>query len=85
MGRECSNDVVIADKSVSRRHAIVTPVGMKLNVRDLDSSLGTLIDGVQTAAGTAALGDEIRFGQARLFVAARPPGGSAEGHDGGAG
>jgi hypothetical protein len=73
VGRDRSNDVVIADRSVSRRHALVVAKGPTLSIRDLGSSLGTSINGTRTADGTASIGDEIRFGEARVVVEAGAP------------
>jgi len=71
LGRAGSNDIVIADKSVSRRHATVFAEGTSLRIDDLGSSLGTYMNGVRITEGTAVPGDQVSFGEARLTVATR--------------
>src|SRR5262245_53723720 len=47
LGRGPDNDLVLHDDGVSRQHAIVEAVGGKLILRDLESTNGTIVNGVQ--------------------------------------
>ena len=47
IGRAPTSDVVIADPSVSRRHAELSATGGGVSFRDLESANGTLVNGVQ--------------------------------------
>jgi len=73
VGRASSNDVVIPDSSVSRSHASLVVAGSRMSVRDLGSSFGTYVNGVQTADSIVAAGDEIRLGKVRLVLSVAPP------------
>ena len=64
IGRNKSNDIVIADPRVSRRHARVETQGGRATLTDLDSTNGTLVDGkpvngsiVLTAGNVITLGN----------------------------
>ncbi|MFN0180795.1 MAG: adenylate/guanylate cyclase domain-containing protein [Gemmatimonadales bacterium] len=60
-GQDCS--AVIADTSVSRRHAELQAIPAGLAIRDLGSSNGTAINGARLATGTALPGDTVTFGK----------------------
>ena len=70
LGRqEGSNDLVVTDKHdtnaphISRHHAVLTPAGDGVMVRDLGSHNGTYINGARIKGeGLACLGDTITFG-----------------------
>jgi pSer/pThr/pTyr-binding forkhead associated (FHA) protein len=65
LGRATENDVVIADASVSRRHASIVPQNGGFVLRDLASQNGTFLRG-RRVEGTEQLadGDEVRLGDA---------------------
>lgn len=63
------SDLVLADTSVSRRHARLSRRGGRLFVEDAGSSNGTRVDGRTLAEGEAAEiaeGSEIELGETRL-------------------
>jgi hypothetical protein len=63
IGRDISNDFVINDAEVSRRHAKITLEGDRYKIEDLNSTNGTYIDG-QRLIGPhlLAIGEVIMFG-----------------------
>jgi pSer/pThr/pTyr-binding forkhead associated (FHA) protein len=63
VGRDISNDFVINDAEVSRRHAMLTLEGNRYKIEDLNSTNGTYIDG-QRLIGPhlLAVGEIIMFG-----------------------
>jgi pSer/pThr/pTyr-binding forkhead associated (FHA) protein len=65
LGRAIDNDIVIADASVSRRHASIVPQNGGFEVRDLASQNGTFVRG-QRIDGSCQLvsGDDVRLGDA---------------------
>ena len=83
VGRAKTADLVIADKSVSRKHAELTDQGMQFAVRDLGSANGTWIDGERIEHEALGDGMVIGFGTVRArFLESQPyrvsgPGGSA--------
>lgn len=82
LGRVAGCDLVIDDTKASRRHArIIVDAGV-VEVEDLDSSNGTLLNGKPVQRRVLRPGDEIRIGQtAIVFVedaaAGAAPSGSA--------
>ncbi|QDU69077.1 FHA domain-containing protein [Engelhardtia mirabilis] len=69
IGRRDGNDLVIADPSVSGRHALVRPDGDGLAVEDLGSTNGTLIEGKRIERGHVSPGQALRIGKVELSVA----------------
>ena len=63
VGRAADAAAVIADVTVSRRHAELTATDHGLTIRDLGSSNGTSINGARVTNGQAAPGDTIVFGK----------------------
>ncbi|MGH7913875.1 MAG: FHA domain-containing protein, partial [Candidatus Binataceae bacterium] len=65
LGRAIDNDIVIADASVSRRHASIVPNNGGFALRDLASQNGTFVRG-RRIDGTCQLanGDDVRLGDA---------------------
>jgi DNA-binding NtrC family response regulator len=57
------NDLALTDPTVSRRHAVVEEKSDGYVLRDLDSTNGTLLDGVRVREGYLAPGAVIRLGQ----------------------
>ncbi|MGB8412866.1 MAG: FHA domain-containing protein [Candidatus Binatus sp.] len=75
IGSHPSNDVVLDDTTVSRRHATITRKRGRFELADLGSTNGTLVNGGRVR-NTIALkrGDEIKFGSVRFaFIAAGDP------------
>lgn len=67
VGRDTSNDVVLADRSVSGYHAVVRSVQGEWIVADLDSRNGTFLNGEQVRLESSiATGDVVQFGAVRL-------------------
>lgn len=67
IGRHYDNEVVVADREVSKRHAVVerTPDGFVL--QDLGSANGTFVNGRRIDRITLREGDEVRVGASRLL------------------
>ena len=68
IGRDPTNDVVLVDGRVSRRHARLQVRQGTLMLVDLGSSNGTLVNGAAVGEVTIGVGDEIRIGATRLLV-----------------
>ncbi|MFF5024726.1 FHA domain-containing protein [Streptomyces collinus] len=68
LGRGEDNDLVLADGSVSRRHARVVRTADGFRIEDLDSFNGTAVGGADLHGGTATLSDgaELSVGDVRL-------------------
>ncbi|WP_437617538.1 sigma 54-interacting transcriptional regulator [Sorangium sp. So ce1151] len=62
VGREPPADVVIRDRSISRRHARFTLIGGEVVVEDLNSRNGTRISGQRVESGVVKAGDEVLLG-----------------------
>lgn len=60
LGRDRSAGIVIDDPDVSRRHALLTPGGKKLELEDLESKNGTWVAGER-------ISDRRRLGQGEKF------------------
>ncbi len=75
IGSHPSNDVVLDDTTVSRRHATITRKPGRFELADLGSTNGTFVNGRRVRKPIALKrGDEIKFGSARFaFVAASDP------------
>lgn len=72
IGRAPDNDVVVRDKTVSRRHLEIQYDGTAAHLRDLGSTFGTTVNGDKTEACTLRNGDEIRIGNSVLTFIDRP-------------
>ena len=78
IGRDNHNDIVLESITVSRCHALLLREANELLLLDLESTNGTLVNGVLArpdAPVRLADGDSIRFGQvmARYRTVHRPP------------
>lgn len=62
LGRDIGTDLVLSDGSVSRRHAEVVRCGDGFAVRDLNSTNGTMVNGVKVQQQQLCSGDTIRIG-----------------------
>ncbi len=69
IGRDPSNDVVLAAPTVSRYHALVERVGQRFRVHDLKSANGTFVNDqrIETEVWLQA-GDTIRIGPQRFIL-----------------
>ena len=73
VGRAPDCGAVIADATVSRRHAELTATPNGVAVRDLGSSNGTAINGAKLVTGEALPGDTITFGHVAFRIATPDP------------
>ena len=76
LGRTKHADIVIADPTVSRRHALLRFEGSTLYVEDLGSSNGTFLNDAAISHGEVKLGDRLRFGVALCEFSPSPFAGS---------
>jgi transcriptional regulator with AAA-type ATPase domain/pSer/pThr/pTyr-binding forkhead associated (FHA) protein len=68
IGSRPDNDIVIDQKDVSRRHAVLRVEDGTFHVTDLDSKNGTFINGAKTASETFNCGDMVHLSSARLVI-----------------
>jgi hypothetical protein len=66
IGRSPSNDIVLKEPKVSRKHAEVQYVGGKYILMDLESSNGTFVGGKKVAEYTLQPNDEITIGNTKM-------------------
>jgi uncharacterized RDD family membrane protein YckC len=67
IGRDPSNDVVLPDAMVSRRHAVIEYRGSQYYIRDCNSSNGSLVNGDRVSERSLRDGDLVAIGTARLL------------------
>jgi uncharacterized RDD family membrane protein YckC len=67
IGRDPSNDVVLPDAMVSRRHAVIEYRGTQYFIRDCNSSNGSLVNGDRVSERSLRDGDLVAIGTARLL------------------
>ncbi len=80
IGRALGSDLLLPDPAVSRQHALLTPHGDRLLLRDLGGSAGMRVNGQPLpSAGARALlaGDRLRIGPWQFEIAAVEPAGIA--------
>ena len=65
VGRLPDNDIVVDDRSVSRRHAVISPLGEGHSVRDMGSRNGTWVNGRRVGDQPVLLhpGNQIALGR----------------------
>lgn len=63
IGRSNANDLVIIDKEVSRRHALIDRIGGIYVIEDLNSKNGILVNKKRRTRALLRSGDVISFGQ----------------------
>jgi pSer/pThr/pTyr-binding forkhead associated (FHA) protein len=68
VGRDTACDVVIDDKSVSRRHAALERRGVTFVVTDQGSANGSFVNGAQVSEATLYDGQELRLGMVPFRV-----------------
>lgn len=66
IGRGQFNDIRIMDRTVSRRHAIISHAGDMWYVRDLDSASGTYVNNRRVQLAPLKDGDLLQFGTTRM-------------------
>jgi FHA domain len=75
LGRGRSCDWVLAEETVSRRHAELRHDGRRWLLRDLGSRNGTRVNGTRVLSETEVRpGDRVSFGAARYRLASSPGG-----------
>ena len=67
IGRDPSNDVVLPDAMVSRRHAVIEFRGSQYFLRDCNSSNGSLVNGDRVSERNLRDGDLVAIGTARML------------------
>ena len=74
IGSDLSNELVIDEPTVSRRHAQVIQQAGGFQIRDLGSTNGTFVNGKRVeAAVPIGAGDEIWLGKVRFYLRAETP------------
>ena len=68
IGTARDNDLVLTDRTVSRRHAALELRDASLRIVDLDSSNGTWVNGLQVQGATLRGGERIALGSTVLAV-----------------
>jgi DNA-binding NtrC family response regulator len=82
VGRDASADLVVDERSLSRKHARFTLKGGHVVVEDLESRNGTFAGGQRVPRAEARPGDEIVLGNVMTSVVVLPPRQlDLEGHD----
>ncbi len=67
LGRSRAADVHLDDDSVSRQHALVRLEGATIEIEDLKSSNGTLVNGDRIGVHALRDGDKIRIGETTIL------------------
>jgi uncharacterized RDD family membrane protein YckC len=73
IGRDPSNDLVLPDAMVSRRHAVVEHRGGDFLVRDCRSANGSVVNGERVSERALRDGDLLAIGSIRLQFREDPP------------
>lgn len=79
IGRASDNDVVITDASVSRHHCLLALEESGARVRDLQSSVGTKVDGARLREGAISDGGKLMLGEVTLTLRLGAAGNDGEG------
>jgi DNA-binding CsgD family transcriptional regulator len=72
VGRTKKARIVIAEATVSRRHARLTRDGERITVEDLASSNGTYVNEAAVSQSQLKMGDHIRFGSVACAISPSP-------------
>ena len=67
IGRDPSNDLVLPDAMVSRRHAVIECRGSQYYLRDCNSSNGSVVNGDRVSERNLRDGDLVAIGTARIL------------------
>jgi transcriptional regulator with GAF, ATPase, and Fis domain len=70
IGKAPDNDLVLPDDTVSRHHCVLTPRADGVEVRDLDSTNGTKVQGARVTEAVVQAGAVLKVGE--VEVALRP-------------
>ena len=73
IGRDPTNDIVLPDAMVSRRHAVVEPRAGLFYLRDCHSANGSVVNGERVSERGLRDGDVVAIGTARLVYRADLP------------
>jgi S1-C subfamily serine protease len=73
LGRVQGSDLVIRDARASRRHVALTPGPDGVQLEDLGSANGTLLDGTPVREATLRGGETLEIGGVRIAVLRAPP------------
>ena len=66
IGRDPNNHLILSDRTVSRKHAVINQVDGGFVVSDLQSLKGLLVNGVKKTEADLEDGDEVTFGAVRI-------------------
>ena len=66
IGRSQNNNLVLDDRSVSRKHAVLNFIDGQFNLSDLNSFKGTVVNGEKIKEAVIKNGDKIRIGEIQL-------------------
>ncbi len=66
LGRDPENDIALSGKKVSKKHAEIVLVEDGYEIRDLESTAGTLVNGVQITSWKLSNGDSVQLGDVVL-------------------
>jgi transcriptional regulator with GAF, ATPase, and Fis domain len=66
IGSSDHNDLIIKDSTISKRHCEIAVDQSGYQIRDLDSTNGTFVQGVRIASAHLAPGSEIQLGKTRI-------------------
>jgi uncharacterized RDD family membrane protein YckC/predicted nucleic acid-binding Zn ribbon protein len=72
IGRDPSNDLVLPDAMVSRRHAVIEPRGSQFFLRDCNSANGSVVNGDRVSERGLRDGDLVAIGSMRLLFREEP-------------
>jgi len=67
LGRQSTSDIVLADSSISKAHALLKVQAGQWHIEDLDSSNGVLLNGTLIKRAPLNQGDRIKLGRAELI------------------
>ena len=73
IGRDPSNQICVGDLSLSRRHCAISTGAAEPRIRDLGSSNGTFVNGMQISDHPLADGDRIQLGESVFLFVAKTP------------
>ena len=66
VGRESSNEILLDDITVSRKHAVIKKTNGSYAIEDLRSLNGTYVNAKAVATSSLRTGDEVHVGKYRL-------------------